>query len=207
MGLYLQPVGYREACQFVRAFHRHHDPPQGHKFSIGVSDEVALRGVVMVGRPVARHFDDGFTVEVTRMCSDGTANACSMLYRAAWRAAKNMGYRRLITYTLKEERGSSLLASGFRLIGEAGGGSWNSKKRPRQPGRVPGVKHLWEIAEEEEGVRIRPIRSGMVEPQGTHVLGFDAAVHAGEFEVAGNGGEVDAEQVGEPLGGFGLAEA
>jgi hypothetical protein len=87
-----------------------------------------VRAVAIVGRPVARHLADGFTAEVTRLASDGTRNACSMLYGAAWRAARALGYRRLVTYTLAEERGASLRGAGWRLVGEAGGGSWNRPK-------------------------------------------------------------------------------
>src|SRR5687768_15134628 len=105
MSLELQPIAFDEACEFIRLHHRHHLPPVGHKFSIAVNDGAKVVGVVTVGRPVARHFDNGWTLEVTRLCTDGTPNAASMLYGAAWRAAKAMGYRRLITYTLQEEPG------------------------------------------------------------------------------------------------------
>lgn len=90
-----------------------------------------LRGVAIVGRPVARHLQDGYTAEVTRLCTDGTPNACSMLYEAAWRAAKAVGYLRIITYTLPQEGGASLRAAGWHLIGPAGGGSWSRAGRPR----------------------------------------------------------------------------
>lgn len=107
------PLSLRAAAEFVRDHHRHNAPPAGHKFSIGVVDETgALRGVAMVGRPVARHFDDGLTVEVNRTCTDGFPNANSALYGAAWRAARAMGYRRMVTYTQAEETGASLRAAG-----------------------------------------------------------------------------------------------
>jgi len=94
------PVTFVQACEFVTDWHRHHRRPVGHKFSIGVADERdVLVGVAVVGRPVARHLDDGLTLEVTRVATDGTANACSLLYAAAWQAAKALGYRRLVTYT------------------------------------------------------------------------------------------------------------
>jgi hypothetical protein len=102
-------------------------------------------GVVIVGKPVARMLADGWTCEVTRLASDGTKNACSMLYRAAWRAARAMGYRRLVTYTLAEEPGTSLRAAGFRLIGEAGGGSWSRKDRPRVDLHPTELKLRWEL--------------------------------------------------------------
>ena len=101
-------------------------------------------GVVIVGKPVARMLDDD-TAEVTRLASDGTRNVCSLLYAAAWRAARAMGYRRLVTYTLPEEGGSSLRASGWTLIGEAGGGSWSRGSRPRVDTHPTQTKLRWEV--------------------------------------------------------------
>src|SRR5574337_44276 len=129
--LTVTPLTLREARAYVGRVHRHHRPPQGGLFAIGAARGDTVVGVVIVGRPVARMLADGWTVEVTRLATDGSRNACSMLYRAAWRAARAMGYRRLVTYTLPEEGGSSLRAAGFRLIGEAGGGSWSTPSRPR----------------------------------------------------------------------------
>jgi hypothetical protein len=150
------PVSLREANAFVREHHRHHRPVPGAKFSLAVTlddrspdnDTPRRRvvGVVIVGRPVSRHLDDGGTLEVTRLCTDGTANACSKLYAAASRAARALAYRRLITYTLPAEGGASLRASGWRLVGLRGGGSWNRPGRPRQdtPEPLRGPKFLWE---------------------------------------------------------------
>lgn len=129
---------------FVKQLHRHHKPVPGHKFSIGLSDGETLRGVVIVGRPVARASDNGWTLEVNRLCTDGVKNGCSMLYGAAWRAVKAMGYRRLITYTLPSEGGASLRAAGWRLIGAAGGGSWNCPSRPREDTHPLQEKLKWE---------------------------------------------------------------
>lgn len=148
MSLQLVPVSFDEACGFVAMWHRHHVPPRGHKFSIGVADDEKLVGVAMVGRPVARHYDDGRTLEVNRTATDGTANANSMLYGAAWRATSALGYRRLITYTQAGESGSSLRAAGWRVIGErpprAG---WNSPSRPANDNGVDGIaRTLWEVA-------------------------------------------------------------
>lgn len=112
------PVTFRQACAFVSRLHRHNKPPRGHKFSIGLMDGDNLVGVAMVGRPIARALDDGFTVEVNRTCTDGTRNANSMLYGAAWRAAKAMGYTRAITYTQADETGASLRAAGWRKVKE-----------------------------------------------------------------------------------------
>lgn len=131
MVLILQPIDFDEACEFIAMHHRHHKPSQGHKFSIGVSNSEKVVGVACVGRPVARSADDGLTLEITRLCSDGTPHVCSMLYRAAWRAAKALGYKRVITYILASESGSSLKGAGFKLIGECGGGTWNRKSRHR----------------------------------------------------------------------------
>ena len=116
---------FRAACEFVAALHRHNKPPRGHKFSVGLYDDAQLVGVAMAGRPVARAFDDGLTVEVNRTCTDGTRNANSMLYGAVWRAAKAMGYRRCITYTQADESGASLKAAGFVKVKELPArGSW-----------------------------------------------------------------------------------
>jgi hypothetical protein len=146
--LELQPISYAEACEFVRQYHRHHPPPQGHKFSIAVADQEKVVGVVMVGRPVARHLDNGRTLEVTRCCTDGTKNAASMLYAAAWRAARALGYRRLITYTLAEEPGTSLRAAGWRVLYQTRGGSWDCPARPRIDRHPIGQKTLWELLAE-----------------------------------------------------------
>lgn len=131
VSLRITPINLDEANAFVSVHHRHHAPVPGAKFCIAVSDGDVVRGVAIVGRPVARMSDNGLTLEVNRCCTDGTRNACSMLYGAAWRAAKALGFLRLITYTLPEEGGASLRASGWKLIGLRGGGNWNSKSRPR----------------------------------------------------------------------------
>jgi len=142
--LELTPITLAEANNFVGQLHRNHKPVVGHKFSIAVSDGDNVRGVAIVGRPVARHLDNGWTLEVNRCCTDGAQNACSMLYGAAWRAAKAMGYKRLITYTLPSEGGASLRASNWRCVGEAGGGNWNAKSRPRIDTDHQQIKLRWE---------------------------------------------------------------
>lgn len=110
----LRPITLRSAQEFVAEHHRHNEPPQGHKFSIGLWQGRKLAGVAIVGRPIAKANDDGLTAELTRCCvMAGKPNANSMLYAAAWRAAKGMGYRRMITYTLPSESGASLRAAGF----------------------------------------------------------------------------------------------
>ncbi|KWT70713.1 hypothetical protein APY04_0774 [Hyphomicrobium sulfonivorans] len=125
------PVNLDEANAFVVRHHRHHGAVVGHKFSLGAVLNEEIVGVVIVGRPVARMRDDGMTLEVTRMCSDGTRNACSFLYGAAARAAFALGYKRIGTYILASETGVSLKASGWRLIGETKGRSWSRSSRPR----------------------------------------------------------------------------
>lgn len=144
--LTITPINLDEANAFVAYHHRHHKPVPGAKFCIAVSEDNVVRGVAIVGRPVARMSDTGFTLEVNRCCTDGARNACSMLYGAAWRAAKALGYLRLITYTLPEEGGASLRASGWSCIGKRGGGNWNCKSRPRidTAELLQGQKLLWE---------------------------------------------------------------
>jgi hypothetical protein len=121
--LELVPISFSEACEFVKLNHRHHRPPIGHKFSIAVVDRengtARIHGVVIVGRPVSRMLDNGLTLEVLRLCTDGKKNACSILYASAWRAARALGYKKLITYILSSENGSSLKASGWKNIGVA----------------------------------------------------------------------------------------
>jgi hypothetical protein len=136
----------REARAYVEREHRHHLAPQFGLFAIGASDGDSIVGVVIVGHPVARLADNGWTVEVTRLASDGTANVPSMLYRAAWRAAKAMGYRKLITYTLQTEPGTSLRAAGFRLVGEVTKQSWNRPSRPRIDKDERQARFKWEVA-------------------------------------------------------------
>lgn len=144
--LIITPINLDEANAYVSQNHRHHKPVVGCKFAIACSDAEKVCGVAIVGRPVSRHADDGWTLEVNRCCTDGTRNACSILYGAAWRVTKNLGYRKLITYTLPEEGGASLRAAGWKLIGERGGGNWNTKSRPRidTAEMLQGQKLLWE---------------------------------------------------------------
>ena len=142
----LQPITIKEAKRFVDLHHRHHKAPQGGKFAIGLTDNEKVIGVAIVGRPVARMLDSGYTAEVTRLCVlEGYYNACSMLYSACWRAARAMGYKRLITYILKSESGKSLEASGYKLVGEAGGGTWNREDRPRVDTHPLEQKKLFEV--------------------------------------------------------------
>lgn len=145
--LQITPITLREANEMVAKLHRHHQPVAGCKFCVAVSEGDMIRGVAIIGRPVSRMMDDGWTLEVNRCCTDGTRNACSMLYRSAWRAASAMGYRRLITYTLEAEGGSSLRGAGFRLVGQRGGGSWSREARPRVDTHPTQTKLLWDIVQ------------------------------------------------------------
>ncbi len=130
----VSPITLKEARRFVDLHHRHHRAPQGGLFAIGLSEGEEVIGVAIVGRPVARMLQNGYTAEVTRLCVlEGNKNACSKLYAACWRAARAMGYRKLITYILLSEDGVSLKAAGFQTKeGEVrGGGTWNRTVRPR----------------------------------------------------------------------------
>jgi len=120
---------------------------------MAVNDGKTIVGVLIAGRPVARYFDDDWTVEVTRCCTDGSQNAGSKLYSAAARAARALGYRRIITYTLLEESGSSLKAAGWKIIWKTKGGSWSSRKRVRVDKHPLGQKLLWEAPAEMERKR------------------------------------------------------
>lgn len=148
VSLRITPINLDEANAFVSIHHRHHKAVPGAKFCIAASEGERVAGVAIVGRPVARHSDNGSTLEVNRCCTDGTRNACSMLYGAAWKAAKALGYLRLVTYTLPVEGGASLRGAGWRLLGERGGGNWNVPSRPRidTAEMLQGQKLLWEAA-------------------------------------------------------------
>lgn len=147
MTLRVVPIGLRDANHFVEMWHRHHIPVRGMKFALAVADsDDVLRGVALVGRPVARHLDDGFTLEVNRTATDGAFNANSMLYAACWRAAKALGYTRLVTYTQEGESGASLKGAGWTVVGErAPRRGWTTPSRPRDDRGVDGIpRTLWE---------------------------------------------------------------
>lgn len=156
MALHIRPITLRAACAFIVQHHRHNKPPRGHKFSVAAYDGDTLVGVATAGRPIARHFDDGFTLEVNRTCTDGTRNANSLLYGAVWQAAKAMGYRKCITYTQADETGASLRAVGWRrvrdLVARKGWADSTANERLKASrdaegnGGVPRV--LWEINRE-----------------------------------------------------------
>jgi hypothetical protein len=140
------PVSLWDANAFVTEHHRHHRPVIGHKFSIAAVLGGTVVGVCIVGRPVGRRRDDGATLEVTRLCTDGTRNACSFLYGRAAKAAFALGYLRIGTYTMPDEGGSSLRAAGWHLIAETPGRSWSVASRPRVDSHPLGQKWLWEAS-------------------------------------------------------------
>lgn len=139
----MRPVSLREAQAFITANHRTHGGVRGMKFAVAAFEAERMVGVIVVGRPVARRLDDKLTTEVTRCCTDGTRNACSLLYGAARRAAAAMGYRRVVTYTLPAEGGASLRAAGFTCEGEAGGGTWSRDGRERVDKHPTQMKLRW----------------------------------------------------------------
>lgn len=146
--LTIVPCTIKEANKYIEQYHRHHPPlKNGYFFAVAVADEAGeIRGVAMVGRPTARLLEDGFTAEVRRVATDGCLNACSALYAAAWRAARAMGYRKLITYTLPEEGGASLRGAGWIVVAETSGDTWNRPGcgRPRVDLHPTQGKLRWE---------------------------------------------------------------
>jgi hypothetical protein len=134
------PITLKKANEIVTQWHRHHKPSVGHKFSIALVEDEDYIGIAICGRPVARGSDDGLTLEVARLCTDGTPNACSKLYGACARVAKEMGYVKIQTYILQSEPGTSLKASGWIMEAVTAGGQWkrtdgviNRTDQPTEP--------------------------------------------------------------------------
>lgn len=146
MTLLLVPVKLSDAKDYVRRHHRHNDAPLSWLFGVGVESDGELVGVGIAGRPVARGLDDGKTVEITRICSAGVRNVCSMLYGALSRAAFALGYKRVVTYTLQSEAGASLRAAGFESVAALDDRpGWDSPNRPRPLDPSPReAKFRWE---------------------------------------------------------------
>lgn len=141
------PLELKEANAFVKQHHRHHKPTVGHRFSIGAMLGEKIVGVAIIGRPVSRRLDDGWTLEINRIATDGTKNACSFLLGRVRRIGAAMGYRKIVTYTLPEEGGASLRAAGYRLVSTtAGGVSWHTPNsgRPRVDNHPLQQKFRWE---------------------------------------------------------------
>lgn len=145
--LHVVPMTYQQACAVVDQLHRHHRAPRGHKLSVGVATpDGTVVGVAMLGRPVSYRLDDGWTLEVTRVATDGTANAGSALYGAARRLAVAMGYRLLITYTQDGETGASLRGAGWVPAGRRGPrDDWNTPARSRDGGTGGIGRTRWQL--------------------------------------------------------------
>jgi hypothetical protein len=172
--LSLAPCTLEEANAFVAAHHRHHQPTPVAKFSIAAVSSGQIVGVVIVGLPKARMAMDGWTLEVTRLATDGTRNACSLLYGAARRAAFALGYSRILTYTLAEESGASLRAAGFAEEATITGESW--MRRSEHGGRFVddrnpiGDKTRWSAGVKQE---LPPPRVDTAEPSRQETLSFE----------------------------------
>lgn len=136
------PISLKQANEYVTAYHRHHKAVRGCKFCIALKNENEIVGVAICGRPVSRHYDNGTTLEINRLCTNGYKNACSRLYGACVRIAKEMGYKKVITYILKSENGASLKASNFICEGESGGKIWTGS-RCRDNGVPKEMKQRW----------------------------------------------------------------
>lgn len=138
----IRPITFKTACEFISKHHRHHKPTVGCKFCVGVFDGDKMVGCAVCGRPVSRHLDNGRICEINRLCTDGTYNACSMLYGACARIAKEMGYERIITYILESEPGTSLKASNYHYDGIGGGTHWTGVRNKGQD--IPNeMKQRW----------------------------------------------------------------
>lgn len=128
----IRPLDLATANRYVVEHHRHNGKVTIHRFSLGCYADGRLCGVAICGNPLARMLCDGLTIEVLRCCTDGTPNACSMLYGRCARVAKEMGYKKIITYILQSEAGTTMKASGWECEADkVGGGGWNRPSRPR----------------------------------------------------------------------------
>lgn len=144
--LCIVPISMQDAREWVDRHHRRHRAPESGLFALAVAVSGEIRGVAIIGRPVARALQDGWTAEVTRVAVvEGVPNACSKLYAAAWRAARALGWRRLITYTLASEPGTSLRAAGWQVVGQVRGRSWDTPSRPRIDAHPLDDKVRWAV--------------------------------------------------------------
>lgn len=140
----LAPISLRQANAFVEKHHRHHGGRRAYRFAVCIKGpRGGMKGVAIAGNPIAKALCDGLTIEVSRTCTDGTKNANSMLYGAIWRAARALGYTRMVTYTMPEESGSSLRAVGMVPDGMTEGRPWSRTKRPRTVNYPVGPKVRW----------------------------------------------------------------
>lgn len=152
--LEIKPVHLKPARDFVGKYHRHSIPPVGGKFAVSCYDDKRLCGVAICGRPTARKLDDGTTLEIYRNCTDGTRNACTKLYGACVRIARDMGYEKVITYTLASENGASLRAANFTDTGLAGGVAWTGERRREYYVSPKEMKHRWEYDLKNRGEEV-----------------------------------------------------
>ena len=138
----IKPISLKQANEYVEKYHRHHKTVRGCKFCISLVENYEIVGVAICGRPVSRYYDNGTTLEINRLCTNGFKNACSQLYGACCRIAKEMGYKKIITYTLESENGASLRASNFVCEGIAGGKEWTGCRK-RDNGVPKEMKKRW----------------------------------------------------------------
>lgn len=143
MSLSIRPIELKDANEFVAKLHRHHKPVVGHRFSISAWSGEALCGVAIVGRPVSRGCNKLEILEVTRLCTDGTKNACSILYAAAARVGREMGYKKIQSYILESESGLSLKAAGWAVEAKTAGGQWKHTSGPRRTDQPNCPKWRW----------------------------------------------------------------
>lgn len=148
-----KPIELREANAFVDQLHRHHAPVYRDKLRVAAYDGDRMVGVAQLGRPVSRVLDDGQTIEVVRLCTDGTRNACSFLYGRAARVARELGYSKIITYILDSEDGASLRAAGWHMEASTKGGSWSCPSRPRNTTAPMDKKQRWAKTLKREGAK------------------------------------------------------
>ena len=149
------PITLKAANEYVAQNHRHHKPVVVCKFCIGCKEGEQLVGVAICGRPVSRHLDDGKTLEINRLCTNGMRNACSKLYGACVRIAREMGYAKVITYILASEDGANLRAANFTCEGKAGGVIWTgSRKRDNGVPQEMKKRYVYRIKEENEDAEI-----------------------------------------------------
>lgn len=149
MAFEVKPMSIRSANEFVAGHHRHNKPTQGGRFAIGALHDGELVGVAICGNPVSATLMDGYTLEVTRVCvlDDAPKNTCSFLYGRCWRIWQQMGGKRMVTYTLQTEPGSSLRGAGWKIVGEVRGKSWDRPGRSREWQDVYGqAKFRWEAS-------------------------------------------------------------
>ena len=147
------PISLREANDFVEQYHRHskRTSRDGGKFAIGATTGDEMVGIAIVGRPLARMLDDGYTAEVTRVCTkeDSPRNTCSFLYGRCWRIWQQMGGKRMVTYTLQSESGASLKGAGWNIVGETRRGDWSRKGRERDWQPIYGqLKFRWGVGDD-----------------------------------------------------------